>query len=278
MMDANRPLEKCINAPEADLDLARACLLIAKAEYPNLSVDAYLDQVDRIATAVGLNLGADKSPQGTLAAINRTLFQEQGFCGNAEDYYDPRNSFLNDVLDRRMGIPITLSILYMEVGYRLGLGLQGVSFPGHFLVKLPLATGDLVVDPFFSGSALNEVELTNRIVTLFGAHPPNLDLQSILAGVSKKEILARMLRNLKNIYLQKGDFARALSISNQLMIITPESASEIRDRGLILEYLECTNAALHDYQRYLDLAPQAQDRQAIRGRLLALHNGTPTVH
>lgn len=277
-MNANRTLSQCISVPETDLNLAHACLLIAQSEYPKLDINAYLGKLDNLAAAVATGLGIDKSPQSVLAAINQTLFQDQGFTGNTKDYYDPCNSFLNDVLDRRLGIPISLSILYMEIGYRLGLVLQGVSFPGHFLVKLPLTEGDIVIDPFFGGVTLNDLELINRVVTLFGSYPPDLDLQNMMTGVGKKAILARMLRNLKNIYMQKGDYHRALSMSNQLMIVTPTSAAEIRDRGVILEYLECTNAALHDYQQYLELAPNAQDQQIIRGRMLALHHAMPTVH
>ncbi len=277
-MNSNRTFDQCISVPEADLNLAHACLLVAQNEYPKLDVNAYLEKLDTLAAAVAMSLGTDKSPQSVLTAINQTLFQEQGFSGNAEDYYDPCNSFLNHVLDRRLGIPISLSILYMEIGYRLGLVLQGVSFPGHFLVKLPLAAGDIIIDPFFGGITLNDLELMNRIVTLFGSYPADLDLHNIMTGVSKKAILARMLRNLKNIYIQKGDFQRALSMSNQLMMVAPKRAAEIRDRGVILEYLECTNAALHDYQQYLDLVPNAQDQQFIRGRMLALHHAMPTVH
>jgi regulator of sirC expression with transglutaminase-like and TPR domain len=277
-MNGNGTFSQCISVPEADLDLAHACLLIAQSEYPKLDVNAYLGQLDNLAAAVAMRLGSDKSPQSTLAAINQTLFEDQGFTGNSENYYDPCNSFLNHVLDRRLGIPISLSIIYMEIAHRLGLVLQGVSFPGHFLVKLPLPGGDIVIDPFFSGVTLNDLELMNRIVTLFGSYPADLDLQNIMTGVGKKAILARMLRNLKNIYMQKGDYHRALSMSNNLMIVTPTSATEIRDRGVILEYLECTNAALYDYQQYLELAPNAQDQQIIRGRMLALHHAMPTVH
>lgn len=278
MMNVNWTFDQCISVPEADLNLAHACLLIAQNEYPTLDINAYLERLDSLASIVNKSLSNDKTPSHIIATINQTLFKDQGFTGNTGDYYDPCNSFLNDVLDRRLGIPITLSILYMEIGYRLGLVMQGVSFPGHFLVKLPSAMGDIIIDPFFGGVTLNDLELMNRIVSLFGAYPPNLELKNTLRGVGKKAILARMLRNLKNIYIQKGDYNRALSMSNQLMMLTPDSAVEIRDRGLILEYLECTNAALNDYQQYLELAPNAQDQQFVRERMLALHNTMPTVH
>lgn len=278
MIAADTLFEQCLAGPETELDLGRACLLMAQEYYPQLKLDTYLARLDTLAAETGRNLSAAPSSQAVLNAMNQTLFQEQGFRGNADDYYDPRNSFLNKVLDRKLGIPITLSVLYMEIGQRLGLRLEGVSFPGHFLVKLPLSEGELIVDPFFGGIALSETDLTNRLVTLFGNYPTDLNPQSVLRSVGKKAILVRMLRNLKNIYLQKNDFLQALTVSNQLLIVDPESTADIRDRGIILEYLECADAAVHDYQHYLDLSPNAQDHQLIRARMLALHSNAATVH
>ena len=279
-MNADIAFTQCVSMPERALDLARAALLIACEEYPQLDVDAYLARLDIIATAVRARLPAYAGVEDILLVLNQYLFEEQGFTGNVEDYYDPRNSFLNEVLDRKLGIPISLSVLYIEVGRRLGIPLEGVAFPGHFLVKLHLNKGDVVLDPFFGGVSLSEADLTNRIAGILGAPGslrPDL-LRQMLETTGKKEILARILRNLKTIYLHKQDLPRALSVSNQILTTLPHSAPDIRDRGIILEYLECARAAAADYRHYLTLAPNAEDHEEIRSRMLALQQVAPWLN
>ena len=278
---ADTAFTRCVlSTPEEFLDLGKAALLIAQEEYPGLDVNAYLARLDTMATRVRMCLPTQPSVPETILAINHTLFDDQGLTGNLEDYYDPRNSFLNDVMDRKLGIPISLSIVYLEVGRRVGLALEGVGFPGHFLVKLPLADGDLLVDPFNGGRSLSQTELANRAAERFGAQsPPSPSyLLKLIERISKKEILARMLRNLKNIYLHKNELTRALTTSNQLLAATPHSAMDIRDRGRILEYLECSQAAATDYQRYLQLAPHVEDYDEIRSRMIALRKIIPSYN
>lgn len=278
-MTADRTFARCVSIPEESLDLAQASLLIAREEYPNLDVQAYLQRLDRIAAAVRDRLCRSPSTQEVLLNLNRQLFEEEGFAGNVDDYYDPRNSFLNEVLDRKLGIPITLSVLYMEVARRLDVPLEGVAFPGHFLVKLNLGDRDLVLDPFYRGMSLSAADLAGRINSLLGAEQPlRLDLRRILEGARKKEILERMLRNLKAIYLRGPDMPRALSVSNQLLVLVPDSAADIRDRGMILEYLECPQAAAADYDRYLRLAPEADDCEEIQGRMRELRLLSPRLN
>ncbi len=272
-MDASHAFAQCVNTPETGLDLGRAALLIAQTEYPDLDIDRYLKRLNALAAEVRWRLQPPYSATTALAAMNHILFEEQGFSGNVEDYYDPRNSFLNDVLDRKLGIPITLSVLYMEIGRRLDIRLQGVSFPGYFLVKLDLEDGDLVLDPFRGGAPLNGAELANRLAAFFQSpRPRGQALSHLLRGVGKKDILARMLRNLRVIYLRNEDFTRALTIANWILTLCPESAPDIRERAVILDLLECFLAAARDYRRYIDLAPHADDYATVAHRLSDLHD------
>ncbi|MEK7840950.1 MAG: transglutaminase-like domain-containing protein, partial [Pseudomonadota bacterium] len=195
-------LQKMLVADQ-DLSLAEAALLLAKDEYPGLDVDAYLARLDELATRVRVRLPEGANIEDTLVTMNQILFDELGFAGNVDDYYDPRNSFLNDVLDRKLGIPITLSILYMDIASRLGLELEGVSFPGHFLVKFSTEEGDVVLDPFSGGTPLTEEDLVERLEEASGNEMiGGLSLNELLEATDKRDILVRMLRNLKGIYLR----------------------------------------------------------------------------
>jgi regulator of sirC expression with transglutaminase-like and TPR domain len=255
--------EAIAQAPESEIELARAALALAAEHYPGLDVAAYLRRIEAMAQELRRRLAAGASRAETLAAVNRYLFGELRFAGNRDDYYDPRNSFLNEVLDRRLGIPITLSVLYLEVGWRLGLPLHGVSFPGHFLVKCALEDGVLVLDPYERGAPVGLETLRQRLQVLQGAPPAPGVLERLLAAAPKREILARMLRNLKAIYLQRSEFGRALWALDRAIALCPEAAEEYRDRGLLYARLECFRAALPDLERYLVLRPGARDADAI---------------
>jgi regulator of sirC expression with transglutaminase-like and TPR domain len=255
-----------------DIDLAEAALVIAAQEYRDLDVAGYLQRMAEIAATLKRRLRGDISTADAILALNRYLFDELGFSGNAVDYYDPRNSFLNDVLDRRLGIPITLSMVYVEIGQRVGLALRGVSFPGHFLVKCALRDGAVVIDPYARGASLGLDDLRQRLRVLRGgaAEPSDDAVRQMLVAASKKDILARVLRNLKTIYLQKQDLERALSACERIILLDPQSAEEYRDRAAIYSDLECFRAALEDYQRYLALQPKAGDADAVRGKVAEL--------
>jgi regulator of sirC expression with transglutaminase-like and TPR domain len=224
-------------------------------------------KLDAIAVTVRGRLAADAPAEQKVAALNVHLFGELGFCGNAAAYYDPRNSYLNEVLDRRTGIPITLSIVYLEIGRRLGLRIQGVSFPGHFLVKLRLARGALVLDPFRGGEPCSATELRTR---LGQALPGTPDLEPHLEPATPREIVARVLRNLKGIYLESAQHERALAVMHRLLLAVPESAEELRDRGLVHAALECFRPALADLQSYLRRRPDAPDAADIHARVVEL--------
>ena len=268
---AHERLQKIFKGSEQDLNLAEAALLIARDEYPGLDVEAYLQRLDELATGVQQRLPAQAGLEDTLVTLNQFLFVEQGFSGDTENYDDPRNSFLNEVLDRKRGIPITLSILYIEVGRRLGLPLKGVSFPGHFLVKFSTREGEVVLDPFSGGSLMSKEDLEEMLEEAYGAadaaHTP---LERLLAAAGKKEILVRMLRNLKGTYLRREHFEKALSVVDRILLIQPDQPDEVRDRGRIYEHLECFRAAMENYQSYLRLRPSGGDAPDVHKRVAEL--------
>lgn len=257
---------------DEDVSLAEGALWIAAEEYPGLAVDDYLARLHEMAATLRGRLRADVATAEKLLALNHYLFDELGFGANADDYYDPRNSFLNEVLDRRVGIPITLGVLYIEVGRRVGLGLHGVSFPGHFLVKCALRDGVVVLDPYGGGVSLGVDELQQRLRAA-GSESDVDDavLSQLLCAASNKEVLARMLRNLKGIYARQGDWLRALSSSERLIALLPADAGEeYRDRGGIYLKLECFRAALGDFGTYLKQCPGAPDAEAVRAQIAEL--------
>ena len=258
------------SGPEAGIDLAEAALVIAAEEYRDLDIPAYLARIEEMAAALRRRLRRDISATETIIALNHYLFDELGFSGNAADYYDPRNSFLNDVLDRRLGIPLTLSVIYMEVGRRVGLALHGVAFPGHFLVKCVVRNGAIVLDPYARGTSLGLDDLQQRLRALHGGEPRPESVRQLLTAASKKEILARMLRNLKSIYVKRRDLDRALSAADRLIVLEPEAAEEYRDRAGIYLGLECFRAALADFRSYAGLKPQAPDTEAIHEKISEL--------
>ena len=273
-------LSRALSAEDDEFDLAAAALLVARQEYPELDVEQYLERLDEMANTIRSRM---KTGEGTvldnLRALNRYLYTELGFSGNASQYFDPRNSFLNDVMDRRTGIPITLSLVHLEIGRRLGLDLQGVSFPGHFLVKLDLEDGSVILDPYHQGASLSNDELKRRAELVFGAQAPVDDLMPrLLESASKRDIIVRMLRNLKGIYREREDYERLVHVANMIVAIHPDNPRDIRDRGLFYEELGYGHGAMADYRRYLHLAPEAEDAQSIRDRLIQLQSRSGALH
>ncbi|MBI4482757.1 MAG: tetratricopeptide repeat protein [Acidobacteria bacterium] len=247
---------------EEGLPLAEAALLIAAEEYPDLEISRYLRRLDHMALQIRRHVGESREPGRMIQQLNHHLFALEGFRGNEERYFDPKNSFLNEVLDRKVGIPITLSVVYMEVAQRLDFALLGVGFPGHFLVKYASPGLEIVIDPFHQGALLTEEDCQRRLDQLYGG---SVRLQPVfLSAVTKKQILTRMLTNLKGIYMHARDYARALGIVEMILLLDPRSPQEVRDRGLLYYQLECYSWALHDLQAYLTLAPQAEDQAEAR--------------
>lgn len=268
-----------VDRSDADLNLAESALLIALGEYPDLDPGPYLARLDEYANEVRGRLSPGSDVADSIRALNQYLFVEQGFGGNLRNYRDPRNSYLNQVLDRKLGIPISLSVVYLEVAWRLGLPFVGVSFPGHFLVKCPCGGGQIVLDPFLRGISLGIDELRERARRLKGgtAKTPG-HLQQWLAGVGKRAILLRMLRNLRIHYTDRNRHDRALELAHQAVLLAPEEAVEIRARADIYRTLECFRAALEDYRRYLVLKPDGNDSAAIRDRVMEMEQAVTRLN
>lgn len=264
-------LKNLLERPDDEINLAEAALLMAADEYPGIDVTTYLRKLDELAEGVRTRLTGEAGFEDRVVALNEFLFEVQGFSGNTEDYYDPRNSFLNEVLDRKLGIPITLSILYIEIGRRIGLTFQGISFPGHFLVKSETEVGDIVLDPFSGGVALSEEDLVQRLRERFGEeNAPSAPLAPLLQAAGKKEILLRMLRNLKAVYMNNNEHAKALTVSDRILLLAPDLAEEIRERAELYDRLECFRPALADLRRYLSLNPGDPDGGELHRRMVEL--------
>ncbi|HEU0153211.1 MAG TPA: SirB1 family protein [Arenimonas sp.] len=254
-----------------ELPLLDTALLIARDEYPDLDAAGYAAQVDTYAAALRPQLEQDIDLPARLTAINRYLFEEIGFAGNNVQYDDPRNSYMNQVVDRKLGIPISLAVIQMEVTRRLGMPLDGISFPGHFLVRLPVDDGILVLDPYNKGRPVSAEELRERASPhLGGQAPDDQQLLQILAPASHRMILMRMLRNLKGLYLERGDWERVARSADRLLKLSPDTAEALRDRGLAYRELGYAKGAREDLARYLQLLPEAEDLDAVRTALIEL--------
>jgi regulator of sirC expression with transglutaminase-like and TPR domain len=265
--------QRIVETPEERVNVAEAALVIATEEYPDLDIDGCLARLDEMAATLRRRLRPDIGVTDTLLALNHYLFGELGFSGNGADYYDPRNSFLNEVIERRLGIPITLSIVYIEVGRRIGLPLHGVSFPGHFLVKCTVRDGAIVLDPFAGGVSLGLDELGKRLTMLHGDVEPEPEaVRNLLVAAGSGEILGRLLRNLKAIYLHQGALTKALTAVDRMIALAPQAAGEYRDRGRIYLDLECFRAALEDFRQYLRLQPRAADAAEIKKKVAELQH------
>ena len=270
------PFAQLLGGDDSRIDLARACLMIAQDAYPGLDLDRYLGEIERMAIRLRARMPQANAAEEKVVALNQFLFDDLGYWGNTDDYYDPRNSYLNEVIDRKTGTPISLSILYMELGRRIGLPLEGVSFPGHFLVRLRLRGGTLVLDPFAGGTPQSEAELRERLQRVI---PPGatdnvpvseLPLDQFLEPASNRQILARVLRNLKGIYREKDKPERMLEVLNRMLVVAPDASSELRDRGYVYQRLECWRPALKDLSDYVEREPEAPDLDDVRVKLMEL--------
>jgi regulator of sirC expression with transglutaminase-like and TPR domain len=253
---------------EREINLAEAALLIAAGEYPNLEPSIYLNKLDGFAAAVRERVAPTASPLEKISATNAVLFGELGFGGNRENYYDARNSFLNEVIDRRTGIPITLSIIYMEVAARVCLSLSGVGMPAHFLVKYSGRDSKVFIDPFNAGRVLTESECAELLAEMSGGR---IEFRhKYLAPVTKKQILTRMLANLQGIYARGGDYGRALRVINHSIALNPDSAAQSNDRARMLMALGRRADALQEFERCLTLTGESNDRDAISEQINAI--------
>ena len=267
---------------DASLSLVEAAISIAHDDFPQLDTQSVLAEIDTLAARLKRRLPTDAAPVQRLRLLNRFFFQELGFAGNVNHFHDPRNSYLHEVLRTRRGIPITLAVLYIELATQIGLTARGVSFPGHFLVKLHMHAGQLrgevVIDPF-TGHSLSPDELDERLAPyrrqrgLQGEFDVPLGL--FLQAASARETLARMLRNLKEIHRSAGDSRRLLHVLQRLVVLLPQAWEERRDRGSVYAELGQTEAAVIDLGTYVEHAADAPDGEAVAARLAALRNDRP---
>lgn len=260
--------------PDGPVDLAEAALLVAAELRPGVDVAGALARLDALADAARGPVLSAWSDAARVEALNRFLFDEQGFRGNQQEYEDPRNSLLHEVLERRTGIPITLSLVYLEVGRRLGLPLEGIGFPGHFLVRWR-GREDFVIDAFH-GRVLSDEALAGLLREAMGRSA--VFSRAELRPITSHAFLVRLLSNLKRHFALAGDFADALRCCERLLQLSPGDAEELRDRGLVYEQLECWAAARADLARFLELAPSHPSAGNVRARLEAMQPRTTQLH
>ena len=263
--------EQLAALPDESIDIVVGAALIARDTYAQLDVDRCHEQIDALAAPLAGRDLASQPPEDQADAISAHLYEALGFRGNEQDYYDPRNSLLPDVLDRKLGIPITLALVYCEVARRLGVRARGVSFPGHFLVRVDRPGSEdapVAVDPFFGGRRLDADGLQRLMER--SAPSQKLVVGEHLAPSGARPMLVRMLINLKWVYATRGDFARALLALDRIISLTPDSVPALRERGMLADRLGSVEAARADLSRLLELVPQAPDASSIRARLAQL--------
>ncbi len=251
-----------INQPDEQINLAKAAFYYALDEYPDLEVEEYLNALDTMAEEVKERLPDSHYPLKILQTINHYLFADLDYRGNTEDYYNPRNSYLNEVIDRRTGIPITLSVLYLEIAKRLNFPMVGIGMPGHFIIRPDFENAGIFVDVFNQGEILFEQDCEERLSQVY---QQNVKLEPhFLQPVSNQQILVRMLTNLKYIYLNREQYDKVLRTIDKILLLIPNHPIELRDRGLLYYQLGRWQKAAQDFNLYLAILPTAQDAQAIR--------------
>ena len=266
-----------ISGPEADIDLTLACLYISAEEYPDLDVDAYAERVDEFGERAKKRLRHGGGTYDGINAINRVLFDEDGFTGNRKNYYDAANSYLCDVLDRRTGIPISLSVLYAEVGRRIGHVFYGVGLPGHFVLGARMGDARIFVDPFDRGGLLTAHECRQMAARVLGRPIKDHKDDRFLKPVPKRLILQRVLNNLKGIYLRAEDQQRALGVAERIQLLSPDTWENLGDLARLQMEAKNYLAATESLVRYLELAPPDEDTRAFEAALKSIEDGQPDI-
>ena len=260
-------------ADDGQFSQLEAAVAIAQDVEPRLDVQGVMAQIDALAVKLKQRIAADAAPLQRLRVLNRFFFRELGFAGNVNDYYTPDNSYLHRVLDTRRGIPISLALIYIEIAQQIGLEARGVSFPGHFLIKLKMPQGEVVIDPF-NGRSLSRDDLVERIAPYRRRHgltgDAEVSLGLFLQTTTSRAIVARVLRNLKEIHRSAEDWSHLLAVMQRLVVLLPEDWDERRDRGLVRAELGDASGASQDLAAYLENCPDADDAKAIDARLAEL--------
>jgi len=271
MTAAREKFAQQMTLPEPEIDLAKAALYLAQEETPNLEIDAYIAQLDEWGQRVQASLPEERYPLRVIQCINHFLYEELGFVGNEQDYYDPRNSFLNEVIERRTGIPITLALVYLEIARRIDFPMVGIGMPGHFLIRPDFQDAGIFVDAFHKGEVLFPEDCQQRLQQIY-QEPIALEPE-FLEAVTKRQFLARMLTNLKVIYINQQDLQRALSVMERLLLIFPDAIAQQRDRGLLYYQLGEPQRAIADLKTYLAHFPDASDASMIELLLQQITEG-----
>lgn len=253
-----------VERPDTDINLSRAALALSRMEYPELDAERYLRRLDGLAADVASHPGGG-TPLERLHRLREYLFAEQGFKGNRDDYFDPRNSFLSDVLDRRVGIPISLSLVLIEVGKRLDLPMEGIGLPGHFITGVRLDEAPILLDPFHGGAILTPESCREVVSRALGKRVRLTEASFVPVG--DRQFLTRMLANLKAIYWRRQDWPRAVAVSDRILILDPACGVERRDRGIALAKAGDYRRGLADWERYVTEFPDAPDNAEMRGHL-----------
>jgi regulator of sirC expression with transglutaminase-like and TPR domain len=263
-------------ADDDTLPVTEAALSLAQDAYPDVDLQGTLAELDELALRLKRRLPENAGLTDRIGALNRFFFRELGFAGNLNDYYDPDNSHLNVVLKRRRGIPISLAVLYMELGEQIDVPVRGVSFPGQFLLRVTLPEGDVMLDPT-TGQSLSEAKMVDMLepyLSHTGGDSVASALRMLLQPATGREIIARMLRNLKAIYLQTERWQRLLAVQRRLVILLPGHIEEVRDRGFAYARLDYVRPALEDLERYLGDRPDADDATTVESQLHELRQRT----
>jgi regulator of sirC expression with transglutaminase-like and TPR domain len=261
---------RAVGRPERSLDLARAALLVAAEADPNVDIDHQLHTLESWAAELRARLEPGWNNLQKLARLRSFVFEELGFKGNSQDYFSPSNSLLHEVMERRSGVPLTLSIIFMELGWRIGIPFEGVGFPGHFLVRLAGEPRDLVLDPFNHGRTMHEDDCRRLLDEVTGGR---IEYDGrLLASVTKRDIITRLLRNLKGAYLRAHQDEGALAAVERLLLIDPADLDEVRDRALLLYRLHRYGPALEGLTTYLAGRPEAPDRDAMEHHIASLRH------
>jgi regulator of sirC expression with transglutaminase-like and TPR domain len=268
LVQVHQPLKylaTTLERDEAELDLGEAALAVAAGHYEQLDVGAYIARIDDLAAGARKRVRRYRRPDRMLKALNDYLFDDLGFRGDLENYYNPSNSFLNEVLDRRTGLPITLSILYIAIGRRIGLPVAGVGMPLHFIVKWVGAEQEIFVDPFYRGEFLTPQGCQERVEAIVGC--PIVFERSYLEVTPNRVILYRLLNNLKQIYKRRDEPGRAGRVVDQMLVVAPDSLDDIRDRGLLYLRENALSKGIAWLQRYLERNPDAADAAYVRSQV-----------
>jgi regulator of sirC expression with transglutaminase-like and TPR domain len=261
---ARRRLARILRS-EPEFDLIEASLWIAAEAYPDLDVDHELERVRLIAAEGARRVFGHRNPFARLDGLNTFLFEELGFRGNAQDYNNPLNCYINELLDRRLGIPLTMSMVYLDVARAAGFDARGVGLPGHFVVRLDQDERTLIADPYHGGQIITEEDCRQLVGRTTGR--PSLFKRSMLAGTDNRSMLGRLLLNLKHIFVEREDYASALGAVERLLLIKPGDVTELRDRGFLKAHLGRAGSAIVDLEAYLNQTPEAPDADSVRGRV-----------